>query len=676
MIRKAFSTGQSVVIWNEAATGAGKTLANFSYLTEDPGINALGVYPVNELIKDQYESLSQAIKLNLGEEFDVWSSEELREKREEGETTIEQLIKRSGKFTRVILTNPDYVQLILQQRLFSPLQGDKIFLAHHIATNYRLQIFDEFHLYNIAQMNMIAQWMAWLVSFYQNQTFVFVLSSATPNPLFETLLERAGIPIWRVKEAAQQWENEYVNLHETTRTFLESIQLDVVGNALQNWNTAERIQESWESFEEQYIKKYPTAKGLIILDSLYEAQRLASFLREKGYDVGEVHGVAERKKGKSREALGKQITVATATVEVGVDFKGDIHKDYMIFEARNPGSFMQRLGRLGRGNRVRPEPPLHVTAYVPHYVANYLLREDGTEITRDQMKQLVMDAYRPMQTFLPFVEKVGAMQLVHAEKLLAAQFMSNAERDEQLAPLRDMIERMYDLSFAEQEKRYGQFKKERILEPLLSFRGQNTLEFKLYIGDEQMQKQTFHPDIWFWDEQASDFPLKCYDYAYVLRRREVQFVEKEELLRRLQKYAPDRYEESKQAMERHPVLAYAITTGMRDKAARLYWNLDGKAMRSIKENKVMRYTGLYLDSDDPALSDQLHFYLRPVLRDKSWIAYILRENTYEVQEQWKLPPMFRLYEARISNGKKFSIAFNIEAFKLWSICEGKKSEFI
>jgi len=253
-------------------------------------------------------------------------------------------------------------------------------------------------------VNVLAQWIAsWRP--LPEKGMVFLLSSATPRPEVFRLIEGTGLPIWNVQEETRCWlEEEKPSVYEE-RIFLEPVHLHVVSAYLPAWNTGERILERWDEIED-YLSEWPKAKGLIILDSIHEAQQLAAALREKGYDVGEVHGLSDR--SRSREALAKPITVATATVEVGVDFQGEIWKDFLVFEARNAGSFMQRLGRIGRGSRSNPEPPLHVWAYVPGHVAGQIQDRGNAEMTRSELEEIVTRAYRYYQDFFPYIEKVGA----------------------------------------------------------------------------------------------------------------------------------------------------------------------------------------------------------------------------------------------------------------------------
>lgn len=677
LVRKAFAERKNVVIWNEAMTGAGKTLANYSYLAEQKEVRALGVYPVNELVKDQFLSLEENLPKEMYEEFVIWTSEELNVTREPGETRLQQLKRLSGRFSKVILTNPDYLMLIAQERLFAPsfLRGDKHELFHQIAVNYRLQIFDEFHLYDIHEINLIAQWIALLTSFYKEMSYVFLFSSATPNQHFEQLIRNADLEIWRVKDVMMEWEESHQEQRMEKRVFLEPLQLQLQSAPLDQWETSERFKDYWNTFEAKYVVRYPQARGLIIFDSIYEAQEVARFLRGKGYDVGEVHGLSEREKGKSREALAKQITVATATVEVGVDFKGKIQKDYLLFEARNPGSFMQRLGRIGRGSCQQPNPPLIAVAFVPEYVQEYVKNRADEHLSRNQLKSLVMDGYERRENFTTFINKTGSMMLIHSQHFYASQFLEKEDKNLYQETLRQLVEDMYEAAYEEQQKWYWKWRNQHLLEPLLSFRGQNTLESTAFPGLDA--EETFYPDLWFWDEEAMDFPLKRYDYTYLFRNYHFYFVSKEELLERLEHYAPNQLQEYEERMKQFPALGYAILTKRRERSERtsFYWEVSFRAGSYINRD-VTRLKRLYLASDDPGLNAQLQRLNRQLREEKkSWIVYLASEEPYHLRHKRKLPPMFRLYQARL-RGRKLSIAFNIDAFKLWSIFHRVQSDII
>ncbi|MBA4537824.1 type I-D CRISPR-associated helicase Cas3' [Bacillus aquiflavi] len=677
LIRKAFAEKKNVVIWNEAMTGAGKTLANYSYLAEQKDVKAIGVYPVNELVKDQFLSLEENLPKDSFEEFVVWTSEELNLIKEQCETRLQQLKRLSGRFSKAILTNPDYLTLIAQERLFAPklLRGDKHELFHQLAVNYRLQIFDEFHLYSITEMNLIAQWIALLTSFYKEMSYVFVFSSATPNEYFEQLISNAGLEIWKVKDEIDKWESEQKDTKIAERIFLEPLRLQLIGTSLAQWNTSEKLKDYWETFEHNYLVHFPDAKGLIVFDSIYEAEEVARFLKSKGYDVGEVHGLSEREQGKSRAALGKQITVATATIEVGVDFKDDIHKDYIIFEARNPGSFMQRLGRIGRGKRKKPNPLLYAIAFVPEYVEEFINNRADQDLDRSTLKSLVISGYDKTENFSNFIEKTGGMMLLHSEYFYASQFLDESEKLDYQTKMKKLIENMYHIAYEEQRQRYRTWRNDKLIEPLLSFRGQNmleSLEFK-----ELDREETFYPDLWFWEENTDHFPLKKYDYSYIFRNYHFYFVTKEELLERLKKYDQSKLMQYENQMKRYPALGYAVLTKRRDRADRVsfYWDLSFR-IRSHIDGEVTRTANMQLASEDPSLNLQLQRLNRQWKAEKkSWIIYVSSEEPYQLQRRYKLPPMFRIYQARYRN-RKMSVSFNIDAFKLWSVCERIRSDVI
>lgn len=666
LVERAVRGKGKAIIWNRARTGAGKTLANYGYLTQNPQTRALGVYPVNELVKDQFQSLKQGLPLGIWDEISLWTAEEMRKNRMPGENKLEQIKRLSTPYHRAVMTNPDHLMLIAQERLYAYRQGERVEAFYRLG-EYALQVFDEFHLYNIAQVNFLAQWMAFMDASFPNKAFAFMLSSATPRPDVFRLLEGTGIEIWNVQEEIGRWLKEENPPVYEERVFLEPIHLQVVSGYLQAWNTGERIMQNWGETE-AYLSEWPDAKGLIILDSIHEAQVLANSLREKGYDVGEVHGLSDR--SRSREALARQITVATATVEVGVDFKDELRKDFLIFEARNAGSFMQRLGRIGRGSRLNPEPPLYVWAYVPGYVAEQLRDCSSSEISRTELEEMVTGAYQSFQNFYRYIEKVGGMNLVHSVHLQKKHHMDR-EQNPAFETVKDFVGRMYGVGFEEMERQYLSWKREKLLEPVLSFRGQNTLEYQI-LGWEPEESETFYPDIWFWDETSPDIPLKRYDYSFVLRRRRVRFVDKEEFVKRVKEHvAGPEQEELLQPLKRDHVLGYAVALGVRDKPASLVWRLPFKASRYAEQ--LVRLDRLSLESDERDLNDQLNMLFQ-FMRRTSWIVYIVKRSVRELNDHLRLPPMFRVYPAKTAQGADWSIAFNSEAFQLWSVWETVKSE--
>jgi len=121
------------------------------------------------------------------------------------------------------------------------------------------------------------------------------------------------------------------------------------------------------------------------------------------------------------------------------------------------------------------------------------------------------------------------------------------------------------------------------------------------------------------------------------------------------------------------VLGYAVAVGVRDKPAKLVWRLPAKAGRCAEE--LVRLDRLRLESDDSGLNEQLNLLFQS-MRRTSWIVYIIKRSVGELTDLLRLPPMFRLYPAKSLQGADWSIAFNSEAFQLWSVWETVRSEVL
>src|SRR5690606_21267128 len=216
-------------------------------------------------------SLKKGLPLKDWDEIALWTAEELRKSRLPGETKLEQLQRLSTQYHRAILTNPDHLVLVAQERLYSPRkEGYDSRLGKAVEVFYRLgeyvlQAFDEFHLYNIAQVNVLAQWIALMAASFPEKGMVFLLSSATPRPEVLRLIEGTGLPIWNVQEETRRWLEEEKPSLCGERIFLEPARLHVVPASLPAWNTRGRVLTKWHD-REAHFSKWPIAQGLSVLD--------------------------------------------------------------------------------------------------------------------------------------------------------------------------------------------------------------------------------------------------------------------------------------------------------------------------------------------------------------------------------------------------------------------------
>ncbi len=101
----------------------------------------------------------------------------------------------------------------------------------------------------------------------------------------------------------------------------------------------------------QHFLEHRGTKGAIILNSIASVKRLTPLFAEAfvkhGLTVGENTGLSSKtvkERSLKERSLACDLVLGTSTIDVGVDFK----INFLIFESADSGSFIQRLGRLGR----------------------------------------------------------------------------------------------------------------------------------------------------------------------------------------------------------------------------------------------------------------------------------------------------------------------------------------
>ncbi len=219
--------------------------------------------------------------------------------------------------------------------------------------------------------------------------------------------------------------------------------------------------EAWveEHLEEihQFFKSHEGSKAAILVYSVATARRLYARLKEYfeplGITVGENTGLTKRED--RRDSYNKHILVGTTTVDIGVDF----HINYLIFEAWNAGSFLQRFGRLGR----------HVGfgryeahALIPRFVLERLHLKFGatSEVERQTFNEEIREAFPTEQEFEGYTRRWGVVQA--AQVLVELQGLG--KRDENRGyteALTEQFERLYGLPgkavMARAQKKYWRY---------------------------------------------------------------------------------------------------------------------------------------------------------------------------------------------------------------------------
>ena len=340
-------------------TGSGKTRAVALPVLKRHEA-AVFVYPTNALIADQARSVQQLMH-DEGVTYREWTPGTANDKLGDEEYAVVQVnadtleefrkvwrmahkgdallrVLRQDK-RKLVLVDPDVLYLIFALR-YGRASAEAI---GHLQA-FTTVVFDEFHLYNGVELAH-ALFMIYLAQ--QMGTFKrVVLLSATPNPEVRPHLNallkpreidaNVSIPCPVIGERTVAHDVELLPLptgrEEVVKTAGEKV-LELVGELrqLQSNNT-----------ERNACGEYVPC--VVILNSVVNAIALEDALAEAGIrhdDISPIRGLSARS---TRDLRGKLLVVGTSAIEVGIDFQCD----YLIFEAGDASSFMQRFGRLGR----------------------------------------------------------------------------------------------------------------------------------------------------------------------------------------------------------------------------------------------------------------------------------------------------------------------------------------
>src|SRR5205085_3989544 len=110
-------------------------------------------------------------------------------------------------------------------------------------------------------------------------------SSATPQEQFKQYAQRLGVEVIPVGDTP--------STAPSSRVVCEQIHINLLPADLLHWKGGDTIREDLENILRWADSQCTPARGVFIVDSVYEAKRIAEDLRQRGYaptDVGEVHG--------------------------------------------------------------------------------------------------------------------------------------------------------------------------------------------------------------------------------------------------------------------------------------------------------------------------------------------------------------------------------------------------
>jgi hypothetical protein len=303
---------------------------------------------------------------------------------------------------------------------------------------YQTLIVDEFHLYQGIELSHALIMVALARGFGIFRRLV--LLSATPDPEVAALLEQAVAPtVIRSDEGAYASSGSWrVAVHGVKVRPIELTGGDPVetllSEAVSLRSDLERLRR--EIPEDNYLP------AVVIVNSVVNAIRLEDRLVEAGFSrdsLAVIRGLSNRA---IRDTKGKLLALGTSAIEVGVDF----HCDYLLFEASEAASFLQRFGRVGRhrsGTAIILVPPnaFHGMMRLP------------AEIDRGSFEERIY-AWYPSASARPWfvTTKLGMVTArTLGENLVRSVERDSGARPELLMELRTRV----DGTYADHAKRLG-----------------------------------------------------------------------------------------------------------------------------------------------------------------------------------------------------------------------------
>ncbi|MBA2680088.1 MAG: type I-D CRISPR-associated helicase Cas3', partial [Ktedonobacteraceae bacterium] len=556
----------------------------------------------------------------------------------------------------------DIFHLVMNYRYGATIFSDQE-LPYTLATNFDDLIFDEFHIFSIPQIVAAATAMLFFLEYMPGEAPHFLFSSATPDPVFLHMMQRAGIRYREIRgsysaHGGSDWRhvlhpaelNLYkLNDDENTEIWLKK-HLDLIIN---HWQKAS-------------VKP----KGAIILNSVIAARRIADMLNEQlrryRISVGEVTGLISDQQ--RREAMEQaDLIVGTSTIDVGIDFNISL----LIFETLDAGSFLQRLGRLGRV-RQQEKPFERYEAHAlfsnrtPWIYDRFIqclhecgIHEGDTLDRPETLRTIVVnqEVFPQATAFKAYAKRWGILQAAHVVATLESgkregSFQSTAQvlrrRYQEMFDLKDFghaIGRYWSLAGKKSSASEGKRCK-AILDEVLSFRGSSPFQCAV------------------WDTTGTVPTCIGYDALALVPNCQYRVID-ETTYRTMLEGLPspereDAQEEMRWAMkdkEERALILHVLQFFQEREALVLGW--EGLSLQDYTR-QVIALKGCIIQT--PRTSQDLgelnRFLCRQLLS-----CYFTRKDTSELRRILKLPPHFPLYRVEQS-GKFYTVAFGKAALLL------------
>jgi CRISPR-associated helicase Cas3 len=693
-VRDAIRTRKTICLLNESVTGSGKTLANFAAAILD-GTRTIGVYPTNELVADQYVSLSPFLPALKKVVLDSAGMDDILATFPWMHSHAHALDWATNDFAPLgVLTNPDVLYLILYSlygqmfSTFDSTHGARAF--RQILKTYPVIAFDEFHLYNAKQVANAAFIVGAARVIAPDSPHIFIFSSATPDTQIMPYLQRLGLENAIFNVTAQP-----VSQGKNARVVCEPVEVNLLPANLFFWKGNDALQLVWKSIHADWADTTtPQACGVYIVDSVYEAKMVAEQLRASyGADqVGEVHGYMDPfARG---NALLRRLSVGTTTIDVGVDLTGKKSKEYAYAEARSAAQGIQRVGRLGRRGR---EPatisiPNRAWLAVPEYVYEYMRRRltDGAALPRLAFTSMMNAAYLSRENFQAYTQLYSPLEAVAACKRILAQEMSDTHDDTE-QKLHMLVATLFDkqppATQVEADASYIAYSNRQweiwrqFGTPIREVQGQPPSPVKYYLSDLESFRGGLESDfvVAIYDELDAAIklkPVKTYTLPFVLRRtiwKELSTRVFYDLVRKRHPLQADAW--IAELQQQRNLLGYLhVTSLVQGKANTMAFEIRKSAIRG-RFQQVIRMNGFSISAPGGAFRTGDDSIMGR-LQKRTLNCWVSEFQSFDVPRLRNLPPLFAVYPLHAISPaghiNQWSIAIGTEAFFLDSICSSQQ----
>lgn len=626
------------VVFDTALTGDGKTLAGLLPAVKERRSSgkALFAYPTNELIRDQARQFGEwSKKLDVAPTVGQLNSSQLSALMHEEGFDKPETLQIVASDNDIVLTNPDIFTLI-NRFYYDRRWGNIAKTAQKWFAQYRYIVFDEFHIFNAPQVANVLDGIAFIrANSADRYPTKFLFLSATPDKLLLNALNNAGITSKVIQGSYAHGLEQSV----THRQILHEVQLDLVASqqslgGIENW-----IRENLKAISE-FFAKHPESKGLIIANSVFAAKRIVKMLKEVprfNVSIGEntgLTGVEIRK-----ESMDAQLIVATSTVDVGVDFA----INFLIYESLDAGSFIQRLGRLGRHEGFSMYKAI---ALVPEWVRDKFseLYVDGSEVDRERFFDAIREhVYQKPQEFQGYIHRWGSA-------LCSLRYVRLDKQKEQYQTLLERYPKEVKSLISETGKmpNWGLLKflknHEMIIKDLETFRGAGQM------------------DIWMHDPATK--AVTSMNLLRLLSGTDFYLIEESEA-KQISKQL--NYPFYKNSLGLYACVESYLSTY---ETVKLHFT---HYLDAFNINEAQERIGFRIDARHPnikQINDKLEY-----LRVTTCVAdpNEFGNNTSALRRRYTLPALFDLQVVRDRSGTEYPVAFGLDALLLDSLLHWKKS---